>query len=434
MPRVGVNYRIGDDAVVRFAYARFMMPISNVRDTLGDFVNQYAGYAQTTTSLGLFNGRPQQTLADPFPANNPVQEPTGQTLGRYTGLGGAVSFDQYALRPQINDRFNLSFQKDLWAGLVMDASYFFNYGSRVPYTLNLNMRDPAFTYEQGAALNAQVANPFRNYLTPQTFPGPLRNNATVALGSLLVPYPQYGAITQTNTNGGRTMTTHSVDLRLQRRFTQGFSFLVAYAFQRDRIQNWLGDVEQYEVMTSGGTTGWEWQPVNPALPEHRLTGALTWQLPVGKGQALLSDIPTALDLIVGGWQYTTAVRAYSGRPILFTNALAVSGNPTLDNPTNAAWFDTSVFSAMPAFTPRTNPVYYDGLNGPGAWFVDMTLTKSFPIGRYRLETRFEAYNAFNHLVWDQPEITFGNANFGKVTRKRADSLGREIQVGVRFVF
>ena len=81
---------------VRFAYARFMMPISNVRDTLGDFVNQYTGYAQTTTTLGLANGRPQQVLADPFPANNPVQQPTGQALGRYTGLGSAVSFDQYA--------------------------------------------------------------------------------------------------------------------------------------------------------------------------------------------------------------------------------------------------------------------------------------------------------------------------------------------------
>ncbi len=71
----------------------------------------------------------------------------------------------------------------------------------MPYDINLNMADPAFRYEQKAALNTQVANPFRNYLTPDKFPGQLRNTATVTLGSLLVPYPQYGAITQTNTNG-----------------------------------------------------------------------------------------------------------------------------------------------------------------------------------------------------------------------------------------
>jgi hypothetical protein len=434
MPRVGVNYRMGDDAVVRFAYARFMMPISNVRDTLGDFVNQYTGYAQTTTTLGLANGRPQQALSDPFPANNPVQQPTGQALGRYTGLGSAVSFDEYQLRPQINDRYYLSVQKDLWQGLIFDAAYFYNKGSRVPYTLNLNMRDPAYTYEYGALLNTQVANPFRNYLSPSVFPGSLRNNATVTLGSLLVPYPQYGAINQTNTSAGRDLKTHSIDLKVQRPFRSGISFLVAYAFQRDRIENWLGDDEQYRVLQSGGREGWEWQPTNPSLPEHRMTAAVTWQIPIGRDRAFLESLPAALDYLVGGWQYTSALRAYSGRPVLFTNALAVSGNPTLDSPTFDRWFDTTMFAAQPAFTPRTNPVFYEGLNGPGAWFLDMTLTKSVPIGPYRLEARIEAYNAFNHLVWDQPDTTFGGGNFGKVTRKRTDSYGREIQIGVRFVF
>lgn len=434
MPRVGVNYRLADDSVVRAAYARFRMPLSNLRDTLGDFVNQYTGFAQTTTTLGLFNGRPQQVLNDPFPSINPVQEGVGQTLGRYTGLGNAVSFDQYEIRPQLNDRFNFSYQRQLPAGIVFDASYFFNWGSRVPYNVNLNMRDPAFTYEYGALLNTQVANPFRNYLTPAVFPGSLRNPATVTLGSLLVPYPQYGAITQTNTSAGRNLRTHSFDLRVQRPFRSGVSFLVAYAFQRDRIENWLGDIQEYEVLTSQGERGWQWQPVNPALPEHRLTGAFTWQIPVGRDQKFLSDMPAIADTILGGWQYTAAVRAYSGRPVFF-NTLSVSGDPTLDNPTRDRWFDTTKFAAQPAFTPRTNPVFYSGLNGPGAWFVDMTVNKSFALGpRYRIEARMEAYNAFNTIVWDQPDTTFGSANFGRVTRKRTDSLGREIQVGLRFVF
>jgi hypothetical protein len=435
LPRIGASYRIGEKSVLRAGYARYQRPIAQVRDTLGDFVNQYTGYAQTTTTLNLANGRPQQTLADPFPANNPVQEPTGQDLGRYTGLGGAVSFDQYLIRPQINDRMNVSFEQELWGGLIVDLTYFFNYGSRVPYSLNLNMRDPAFTYEYGAALNQQVPNPFRNYLTPETFPGPLRNNATVALGSLLVPYPQYTTITETNVTAGRNMTTHSIDLRVQRPFTRGLSFLAAYAFLRERIENWLGDLELYEVLTSNGESGWEWQPVNPALPEHRFTSAITWQVPVGRERDYFSEMPVWLDAVAGNWQLTSTVRIYSGSPVLFTNAYAVSGNPRLSNPTNDRWFDTSLFAAQPAFTPRTNPVYYDGLNGPGAWFADITLTKGFPIGsRYRAEFRIEAYNMLDHIVMDQPDTTLGSANFGKVTRKRQDSTGREIQIGVRFLF
>ena len=83
-----------------------MMPTSNVRDTLGDFVNQYAGFAQTTMTLGLANGVPRQVLNDPFPAAaNPVIEPYGQAYGRYTNLGSAVTLDEFELRPQINDRF-----------------------------------------------------------------------------------------------------------------------------------------------------------------------------------------------------------------------------------------------------------------------------------------------------------------------------------------
>ena len=65
----------------------------------------------------------------------------------------------------------------------------------------------------------------------------------------------------------------------------------------------------------------------------------------------------------------------------------------------------------------------------------MTLTKAFKMGsKYRLEARIEAYNAFNMIVWDQPEVNLSSANFGKVTRKRVDGNGREIQLGARFVF
>ena len=40
----------------------------------------------------------------------------------------------------------------------------------------------------------------------------MRSNSTVRLDSLLVPYPQYGTITQTNTNGKLTKT-HSIEIR-----------------------------------------------------------------------------------------------------------------------------------------------------------------------------------------------------------------------------
>lgn len=434
LPRVGANYRLGDDAVLRFAYARYQMPVSNVRDTLGDFVNQYSGYAQTTTTLGLANGVPRQTLADPFPVgSNPVIEPYGQAYGRYTNLGGAVSLDEYELRPQINDRFNVSFQKQIWFGIIADANYFFNLGTRVPYSIDLNMMDPAFRYEYKTLLNTQVTNPFRNYLTVDKFPGSLRNNSTVTLGSLLKPYPQYTSITQTNTNG-KQARTHTAELRVQRPFAQGVSFMAAYAWTRDRIQQWYDDLATYKTLKTDGKEGWTWLPVANS-PTHRLTTAMTIQLPFGHDRRFGKNMPEVLDLLIGGWQYTASARLYSGRPILFNTSLSVSGNPKIDNPTRDKWFDTSMFKVLAdTNTPRSNPWYYDGLNGPGATFVDMTLTKAVNISKYKLEARLEAYNALNSIVWDNPDISISSSNFGKVTRKRTDAQGREIQFGLRFVF
>ena len=255
----------------------------------------------------------------------------------------------------------------------------------------------------------------------------------MTLGSLLKPYPQYTAINQTNTDG-KQLRTHTAEIRAQRPFRQGLSFMVAYAWDRARIQQWFDDLATYKTLQSGGDEGWTWLPVANS-PTHRFTAAATAEIPVGRGRKYGTDMPTALDLLVGGWQYTISARLYSGRPLLFGTSYNVSGDPKLDNPTRDQWFDTTKFSVLSdTNTPRTNPWYYDGLNGPGAQFVDMTLTKSFTFGKYRLETRLEAYNALNTIVWENPDLTISSSNFGKVTRKRTDGLGREIQFGLRFVF
>jgi len=332
----------------------------------------------------------------------------------------------------MNDRFTVSYQKSIWGDTVFDASYFFNYGTRVGYDAKLNMMDPAFKYEQKTALSTQVTNPFFNYLTPNQFPGQLRNARTVTLGSLLVPYPQYGEMTQTNTDG-KQMRTHTMELRAQRPFARGASFLVAYAWNRERVQQWFDDIAQYKVLTSGGEDGWEWRPTDS--PTHRFTTAVSWQLPIGRGHAVGSAMPTALDLVVGGWQYTATGRYYSGRPLLFNTSYVVRGNPKLENPSRDRWFDTSLFSLQDTFTPRSNPWYFDGLVGPGTFMTDMTLTKMFTLTtKYRLEARIEAYNALNTIVWDNPDLNLASANFGQVTRKRLAWNGRELQFGMRFVF
>ena len=82
------------------------------------------------------------------------------------------------------------------------------------------------------------------------------------------------------------------------------------------------------MLTSGGESGWEWRPTD--TPVHRLTAALTWQIPVGRGRAFGTDWNAAVDTVLGGWQYTASGRYYSGRPVFFNTSYVVSGNPKLE--------------------------------------------------------------------------------------------------------
>ena len=448
MPRLGGAFRIDDKSVFRFGYARYSEPSSRIRDPLGDFVNQYAGYSTTTTAAPtVSNGIPQVRISNPFPSNlTPLQQPIGQSLGRYTNLGNSIGaafnatngLDEFDLKPQVNDRVNLSYQRGVWGNFVVTLDYFYNRGKNLPYGVDLNMADPAFSYEiPRSVFNQNVANPFFNYLTPDKFPGSLRNQSTITVGALLRPYPQYGVINQTNTSG-RQERLHSFTLEAQRPFTRGLSILVAYAYQREKTQEFFDEFAQFARQ-------FEWRATD--TPRHRLTSALSWDVPVGRGRSLLKDAPRAVDYVIGGWQFTTTTRVYSGRPIFFNQNLVVDGNPRISNPEKGPaglWFDVTKFHALPTSTLATDPVNlhrrdnpwtFPGLVGPTTWQTDMTMSKSFRLTeRFRLEARAESYNAFNRLNWDNPTVDFTSGNFGRVTRKLVAYNGREMQYGLRLVF
>ena len=56
-----------------------------------------------------------------------------------------------------------------------------NFGDQ-HYTRAVNEVDPQIRLAQQNALNQPVDNPFFNYLTPELFPGQLRNQRQVSLG------------------------------------------------------------------------------------------------------------------------------------------------------------------------------------------------------------------------------------------------------------
>jgi hypothetical protein len=198
-PRVGVAWKVNERTALRFGFARYVIPPLVTIDTLGSL--QYPGFNAATSVAPVLVGIPGAVVSDPFPSTNPLILPVDKSRGVYTNLGDNAIYYPQDLHLGVNDRFNVTVQRALPLRFHVEATYFANFGHNMPYTKAVNLMDPQLSYTYKSTLTQQVANSFYHYLTPAQFPGALRNQATVAVGSLLVPYPQYGTLSQANTAG-----------------------------------------------------------------------------------------------------------------------------------------------------------------------------------------------------------------------------------------
>jgi hypothetical protein len=440
MPRVGVAYRIGDKTAIRAGYGRFYTPVSLImpdRDANGEL--PLGAYTPVTTVLPNLQGIPQAYFGDPFLQG--LTPAYGKEYGRYTQLGDPVTIDKYDQKPPISDRINISVQRELPGRIVADVTYLMNFVSRDQWTKQLNQSDPRLSYKYGADLNKTVANPFYNYGTVETFPGALRKQSTVSVGSLLVPYPQYGAILQTATNL-RESRYHSFQARVQRAFASGFSFLATYAFVKERTQAFYDTQDEYDgtltwidgAYSPPGGTGTNLAHTIDPLHQIRIAG--TYEIPVGRGRTFMSGMSPVADGFLGGWQLSGTYTFSTGQKLVFGTMVAPeSVNKIGETGANNYWFDVTGFARQPAYTRRSNPWYYDNLAGPGYTNLDLALLKQVRLTeRFRLEGRLEAYNAFNGMNWANPILDITKSDFGRTNAQATGYYGRQLQYSIRFMF
>ncbi|MFN7994392.1 MAG: carboxypeptidase-like regulatory domain-containing protein [Bryobacteraceae bacterium] len=455
-PRAGFAYRINDKTAFRFGYARYLTPYElNISlapvsgyETVGFLEPPFLGMTGYQYTLAPHEGVPQQTISDPYPANaNPLLPILGKGYGGNLGRGGEALLwyapNQHKAR---NDRLNFNLQRQIPGQIVVSGTYFLNIGNQ-QYTKTLNQINPQLEAQYQNQLNTQVTNPFYHYLNQTLFPGPLFNQQTVSLGSLLVPYPQYGGLYELGVLGAAERY-QSLELKAQKAFSKGYNFLVSYVYIREKAQTngflngsvfndqqWYGNQLTYQDSNQ---------------PHHRFNIAATWELPVGKGKPFLNSLPRAADAIVGGWKVAGLWTFMSGDFPQFFQTLQVTGNPCVSNPTPQHWFNTSAFAPEPAntYVLRANPLQYGCLVGPHFWNLDANLTKNFNITeRVHAELKMAAYNATNRLNRGDPDTnvydsTFGQAlyqgapggTFGAQTATYGNQSGRQVELGFKILF
>ena len=447
-PRFGVAYRINDRTALRFGYALYTVPteynftpapVSGFEDV--NFLEPpFFGMTGYQNAAPLLNGRPQATLSNPFPPSNPLIPIPGKSAGTNVGRGGSplLWYPKY-FQKAYNNRLNITFEHQLPGQIVASFTYFVNFGNQ-HYNQALNNIDPGIEQRyQSNQLSAAVANPFYHYANQTLIPGPLFNQATVPLSSLLVKYPLYGPLYQIGVRGAEERY-QDLELKLQKRFSQGYNFLFGYIFIKEKSQiNMFNDLTLFQNQL-------QWQDSNQ--PHHRIITAGTYELPFGRGKRYLSSIPRVADALVGGWQIIGEFTFTSGDYPRFGN-LIVTGNPCQNVP-SGYYFNPSAFSVLPAntYVLRTNPLQYSCITGPNFMDLDATLQKNFHITeRVQAQLKMTAYNATNKLNLGDPDTNRTDPNFGQAlyqgsptgefagqTAVYGNQAGRQIELGFKLIF
>jgi hypothetical protein len=363
---------------------------------------------------------PRARFSDPFPAGvNPLVPPLGKSLGRYTELGStaqSIVWNQ-DLGNAYNDRFNASIQRQVWSQIVVDLTYFVSFGFNHRYQRELNNIDPRFGYAYRTAVNQRVNNPFYQILTPEKFPGGLRNQQQVSVNDLLRPYPHYGRVTQWFAEGIHRRY-QALQIKAQRPFVGGLNFLLGYNYHR------MGNDEFFDPVDTF-LNNLTFQDSNTARHKFNIGGI--YELPFGKGRRFASAMHPVLNHVLGGWAVSGIWQYISGEYLRLPAAI-VSGNPKIDHPSRDRWFDTSKVTRQPDFTRRGNPLQWSGFNGPDIRSLDLTLGKEFQLTeRVAFELKMESYNTPNTFIGANPVLNPDSSLFGRVNAQRNTYYGRQFQ-------
>lgn len=427
MPRFGFAFSMTPKTVIRGGYGIFFdaLGVTNVH------VNQ-TGFSQTTDLIpSLDNGLNYvASLVHPFP--NGFTSPPRSSLGLGTNMGQAVNFFDPDMTSSYMQRFQLAVQQQLTTSSLIEVSYVGNRGTRMQVAREFNpvpaeylsaspVRDqPAINF-----LNAQVTNPF--------FPLLPRTNlasTTIPRSQLLRPFPQFTSVVA-NQNVGYSWY-HSMQVRLERRFSSGLSASLAYT--------WSKTMEAISFLNAFDPLPEE--VISSQDRPHRLAVTWLYELPFGRGRLLGGPANKVLNGFISGWQFQGIYTLQSGAALGFGNAIF---NGDLKNIRLSSgernvgrWFNTGAgfernSSLQLASNIRRLNSRFGGIRADGPNNYDLSFIKNTRLTEgTQLQFRAEAINALNH-----PQVTAPNTNpastaFGQVTGEFA--WPRVIQFGMKVLF
>ncbi len=452
-PRFGFAYAIDAKTVLRGAYGILFAP--SVMQASGATGNTGTEGFQSSTSMEvtLDNMRTILTyLRDPFP--NGFRFPPGRAQGPATNIGfnGGSSVFEGGWKNGYVQQWNFNLQRYLPGQFVVETGYTGTRG------IGLVDGDGGQSYSQihpsylalGPQLLTMVPNPFYGVITDPT--SALRN-PTVQYRQLLRPYPQYTGV-EAYRKAIATSEYHSLTIRADKRFSRGLGFLLAYTASKlmddaSATVKFLGPMANTRLDAYNRRLEWSLSSMDIA---QRAVLSAIYELPFGKNQRFLSGLPSVAATLVSGWQVNGITTLQSGPPIIiaartnntyiYTRSQRANNNGQSANITGGTkdsrmmqWFDTSVFSQPANYTLGNVGRTLPDVRAPGTRNTDLSLFKNTyfgPDGRFNLQYRLEAFNAFNTTQFSGPGTTVENPSFGVISGTAQSP--RQLQMALKLIW
>ncbi len=455
-PRFGFVYQWNAKTVIRGGYAYMYAP-SITQATYGN--GGFQGFRCSTSMVTSLDGgrTPLAYLRDPFP--NGFCPTDGAKPGPYSGantaLGQAIGESWFPdwVNPNVQ-QWSFNVQRELPGKMIVEAGYIGNKGNHlIDGGRSAYNQLPEQYMSLGNSLNDNVANPFFGVITDPTSTMRL---ATVQRRQLLSPYPQYTGVNATARPTGNSLY-HSYVMRVQKRFSSGVGFLVAFTAGKELTDSGWGNTITSINASTGRQNVYDRKSDRALSPDdisRRLVMSFNAELPFGRGRRYFTNIPRVADLALGGWQFNGIVTLQSGLPVtLFSSVNQTGINSAAQRPNNNGvsanlggnrgttdqqinrWFDTSVFAVAAPFTFGNAPTVLPDVRIPGIRNCDLSLFKNFAIlseNKLTAQFRLEASNALNTTQLGRPGSTVGVADFGVISGVGVGP--RSVQLALKILF